>query len=111
MVRFSLEEDSVYHLGKFEGSCSLKLTVSLIRYTLGILKCTKTSSNTFGGGGMKREIARFVACCLVCQQVKAEYQRTAELLQPLPIPEWRWHNFTMDFVVGLPRSPRGKLYG
>jgi len=36
---------------------------------------------------MKREIARFVSKCLVCQQVKDEHQRTAGLLQPLPIPE------------------------
>jgi len=56
---------------------------------------------------MKREIAQFIARCLVCQQVKAEHQRTAGLLQPLPILEWKWENITMDFVVGLPRSPRG----
>jgi len=37
--------------------------------------------------GMKREIARFVSKCPVCQQVKIEHQRTAGLLQPLPIPE------------------------
>ena len=37
--------------------------------------------------GMKREIVRFVAKCLVCRQVKAEHQRTARLLQPLPIPK------------------------
>ena len=36
---------------------------------------------------MKREIARFISKCLDCQQVKAEHQRTAGLLQPLPIPE------------------------
>jgi len=36
---------------------------------------------------MKREIARYVAKCLACQQVKAEHQRTAGLLQPLPISE------------------------
>jgi len=37
--------------------------------------------------GMKREIARFVSKCLVCKQVKAEHQRTAGLLQLLPISE------------------------
>ena len=37
--------------------------------------------------GMKRKIVRFVSKCLVCQQVKAKYQRTIGLLQPLPIPE------------------------
>jgi len=56
---------------------------------------------------MKREIARFVARYLVCQQVKAEHQRTTGLLQPLSIPEWKWKKITMDFVVGLPRSLRG----
>jgi len=56
---------------------------------------------------MKREIARFVYKCLVCQQVKAEHQRTAGLLQPLPIPEWKWEQVTMDFVTALPRSSRG----
>ena len=58
--------------------------------------------------GMKQEIARFVAKCLVCQQVKAEPQRTAGLLQPLPIPEWKWEYITMDFVTDFPRSPRGR---
>ena len=56
---------------------------------------------------MKREVAEFVARCLICQQVKAEHQRPAGLLQPLPIPEWKWEHITMDFVSGLPRTQRG----
>ena len=34
---------------------------------------------------MKREIAKFVARCLVCQKVKIEHSRHGGLLQPLPI--------------------------
>jgi len=61
----------------------------------------------FWWNAMKREIAQFVAKCLVCQQIKIEHQRSAGLLQPLPIPEWKWEHITMDFVTALPRSPKG----
>ena len=45
---------------------------------------------------MKREIAKFVAECDVCRHVKAEHQRPAGLLQPLPVPEWKWDSIGMD---------------
>ena len=56
---------------------------------------------------MKRAVAEYVAVCDTCRRVKAEYQRPAGLLQPLKIPEWKWEEITMDFVVGLPRTQRG----
>ena len=37
--------------------------------------------------GMKKDIADFIARCLVCQQVKVEHQHPASTLQPLAIPE------------------------
>jgi hypothetical protein len=57
---------------------------------------------------MKFDIVKYVAACGVCQLVKAEHKRFAGLLKPLEIPEWKWEHITMDFVVGLPRTSRGK---
>ena len=54
--------------------------------------------------GLKRAVVEFVASCLVCQQVKAEHQRPAGLLQHLPIFELKWGHITMDFVMALPRT-------
>ena len=52
--------------------------------------------------GMKRDVTEYVSKCLTCQQVKAEHQVPTGLLNPLPIPQWKWDNITMDFVSGLP---------
>jgi hypothetical protein len=53
---------------------------------------------------MKRSVAEYVAICDTYQHVKAEHQRPTGLLQPLKIPEWKWEEITMDFIVGLPRT-------
>jgi IS30 family transposase len=49
----------------------------------------------------------YVALCGTCQRVKAEHQRPARLRQPLKIPEWKWEEIRMDFIVGLPRTQTG----
>eukprot|EP00253_Pinus_taeda_P002642 PITA_02642 len=56
--------------------------------------------------GMKKDVVEYLARCLECQQVKAEHQHPAGLLQPIPIPKWKWETITMDFITGLPKSKR-----
>ena len=56
---------------------------------------------------MKKDIPEYVSKCLVCQQVKTPRQKTAGLLQPLSIPEWKWENIAIDFIVGLPKTLKG----
>ena len=52
--------------------------------------------------GMKQDVTKYMSECLTCQQVKIEHQVPTGLLNPLPIPQWKWDNITMDFVSGFP---------
>ncbi|XP_070664529.1 uncharacterized protein [Malus domestica] len=47
--------------------------------------------------------------CVLMQhsKVKAERKKPFGLIQPLPIPQWKWENITMDFVYKLPRTRNG----
>jgi hypothetical protein len=56
---------------------------------------------------MKREIAKYVSECDTCRRIKADHLRPTGNLQPLSIPEWKWENICMDFIVGLPRTLHG----
>ncbi|WVZ63753.1 hypothetical protein U9M48_013361 [Paspalum notatum var. saurae] len=52
---------------------------------------------------MKREITKYVSEC----DVKADHLKPAGMLQPLAVPAWKWEDIHMDFIVGLPRTPKG----
>jgi hypothetical protein len=53
---------------------------------------------------MRQEIAKYVSECDIYQRVKASHLKTAGILQPLPIPSWKWEDISMDFIVGLPNT-------
>ena len=40
--------------------------------------------------------------------MKAKHKSPARKLQSLEVPMWPCDDIAMDFVVGLPRSPRGR---
>ncbi|KAL5546737.1 hypothetical protein UlMin_006424 [Ulmus minor] len=67
-------------------------------------KIYKDMKEGFWWSGMKKDVANYVAKCLVCQKIKAEHQRPAGVLQPIEIPEWKWEQISMDFVVGLSKT-------
>ena len=55
---------------------------------------------------MKKDIVEYISKCMKCQQVKAEHQHPTGLLQPFPIPEWKWEVISMDFITGFPMTMR-----
>nr|GEX60869.1 putative reverse transcriptase domain-containing protein [Tanacetum cinerariifolium] len=55
---------------------------------------------------MKADIATYVSKCLTCAKVKSEHQKPSGLLQQPEIPVCKWERITMDFLSGLPRTPK-----
>jgi hypothetical protein len=58
--------------------------------------------------GMKKNVTDYVSTYLTYQKVKAEDKKGVGLLQPLPVPEWKWEEVTMGFVAGLPPTQSKK---
>lgn len=59
---------------------------------------------------VRREIARFVGECNVCQRVKSEQFKPGGTLQPLHIPSWKWEDISMDFIGVSPHFSWSQLY-
>ena len=53
---------------------------------------------------MKEDVEEYLPRCIECQQVKVAHQYPTGLLQPLPIPKWKWEIISMDFITGLPKN-------
>ena len=56
---------------------------------------------------MSADVREYVRSCDLCQRSKPAQGKTRGLLQPLPIPTDRWEEVSMDFVTGLPVTPKG----
>ena len=55
----------------------------------GATKMYQDLNERFWWSGMKKEVAEYVAKCLICQKVKAEHQRPGGELQPQDFLEWK----------------------
>jgi hypothetical protein len=82
----------------------LELHTSPVGGHSGFLKTYHRVNKDFFWDGLKTDVQRFVAECLVCQQNKVETIKTPGLLKPLSIPSQRWEEVSMDFITGLPKS-------
>jgi hypothetical protein len=53
---------------------------------------------------MKKKVVNYLAHCLEWQKVKIEHKHPTRLLQPFPIPKWKWEVVTIYFITKLPRT-------
>ena len=124
-TRFSIKEDgSLYFQDRLCVPCDKELKKKLLFAAHKLFAAHNTVFTMHPGGnkmyqdlkqqywwkGMKRDVTEYVSKCLTRQQVKAEHQVPTGLLNPLPIPQWKWDNITMDFASGLPLTQQKHDY-
>jgi hypothetical protein len=56
---------------------------------------------------MRRGVERYVSRCTTCNKAKSRLNPHG-LYMPLPVPSVPWEDIFMDFVLGLPRTKRGR---
>ena len=54
------------------------------------------------------DVKDYVQSCDTCQRQKVIPQKPARMLQPLPIPQKKWTDISMDFITHLPQTRTGK---
>ena len=77
---------------------------------LGYHKTLKRLQKTFYWPNHIVEVRDFVLGCEVCQKEKSIHKLPAGLLKPLQLPEDKWRDISLDFVMGLPVSEK-KMMG
>ena len=73
----------------------------------GVKKTEDVLSTHFFWPKMRRDVERFVARCTTCQKAKSRLNPHG-LYMPLPVPSVPWEDISMDFVLGLPRTKKGR---
>jgi len=56
---------------------------------------------------MLRDVEHFIKRCIECLEAKSRLKPHG-LYCPLPIPNAPWEDISMDFIVGLPRTRKGR---
>jgi hypothetical protein len=55
---------------------------------------------------VNKDVDDYIVRCMECERVKVEHKHLVSLLQPLPIPEWKWKAVTIDFITKSPKTLR-----
>ena len=117
--KFILKDDLLYFLDKQNTRLYIPNNRELITMSItehhdvsyaghfGITKTYQSLKKMFYWPQMRTDVYKYVISCNACQRNKSATQAPAGLLQSLPIPNERWESISMDFMFGLPKTPRG----
>ena len=119
---FRLEDGLLYFVGKagtdtprlYIPDCKLRAELLAEAHdvpTAGHLGRNKTRerlSRAFYWPRMNYDIDEYVRTCPACQVNKPSNAKPYGLLYPNAIPDDKWSSLSLDYVLGLPLTPRGK---
>jgi len=74
---------------------------------VGVKKTTDHILRNFTWPNLYAEVKDYVTSCLACQTNKPRNTLQMGLLQPLPIPDNRWEQVSMDLITQLPKTKNG----
>ena len=74
---------------------------------VGVAKATALLKQKCYWPNMHEDVKKYIAGCVSCQSNKHSNQLPAGQLQPLPIPDKRWQQITMDLITQLPKTKSG----
>jgi hypothetical protein len=70
----------------------------------GVNKTVELVSRDYFWPGLRRCTRKFIRGCEVCCRAKSSRHKPYGLLRPLPVPQERWQDISLDFVTDLPPS-------
>jgi hypothetical protein len=73
---------------------------------LGYHKTITVVRGKYFGPGMKKDVTKYFSRCMEFQKVNVKNRHPMPLLQPFPIPKWKWEVVTIDFITKFPRTTR-----
>ena len=73
----------------------------------GVIKTYDMLLEHFFWPGMKHDVHKVCEHCITCREAKSRVKPHG-LYTPLPVPSEPWTDLSMDFVLGLPRTRKGR---
>ena len=70
----------------------------------GVKRTEKLIKRYYFWPNMRELIKRYTRNCHSCRRAKPSHEKRQGLLKPLPIPQQRWVDIALNFVINLPES-------
>lgn len=73
----------------------------------GALKMCETLSRQYYWANMLKDCKAYARTCEVCQLTKTATQSPYGLIMPMPVPQQRWTEISMDYITGMEKLKNG----